>query len=576
MQSFDDELKSPKWLSLEPYPLDMALINQSGKEIWDNEASHIMNNLSDDDIEAAFNMLPSEVNDETITVIKRKLKSRRSDLMRISNEYYLHINKFGVIKGTNKDDWFDILRMPKGQTKITAYRIKKGEKGEIFHERVYSHNSTKEIWVYGLDDEDQFVVSGNGDNLIMVRLIGGQNNDRYTIENGKRLKMYDYRSKKNEFVNNKGNKKLTDDYEINVHDYKKLKYNSNQLIPTLGANPDDGFKIGVSNTFTQYGFERNPFTSQHVISSSYYFATQGFDINYSGEFANVIGNFNLVIDSKFTSPNYAINFFGIGNESLNPEADEDDGLDVDRDYNRVKIRTFSIQPAVVWRGRLGGSFKMGVSYESNEVERTEDRYLASILPSDADVFDKQDFYGVEASYGFENSDDDAFPTLGLNFLLQAGFKNNVDSSKGFGYLIPELGIDYKLIPSGQLVLATKVKGHMNFGDDFQFYQAANLGANNGLRGFRNERFSGKSAFSQSTDIRLNLRKIKTGLLPINFGIYGGVDYGRVWLDDDDSDKWNNSFGGGIFANAAGMVVFNISAFNSDDGLLLSFKMGFGF
>lgn len=132
------------------------------------------------------------------------------------------------------------------------------------------------------------------------------------------------------------------------------------------------------------------------------------------------------------------------------------------------------------------------------------------------------------------------------------------------------------MPSGQLVFATHAKAHLIFGDDFEFYQAANIGANNGLRGFRNERFTGKNAFVQTTDLRLNLRKVKTGLLPLNIGIYGGVDYGRVWLDAEDSDKWNTSIGGGIFANLAQMATFNLSAFNSYDGLRLAFKVGFGF
>ncbi len=143
-------------------------------------------------------------------------------------------------------------------------------------------------------------------------------------------------------------------------------------------------------------------------------------------------------------------------------------------------------------------------------------------------------------------------------------------------LFRTLGFDYKLVPSGQLVLATKLKGHINIGDDFEFYQGANIGANNGLRGYRNERFTGKSAFVQSTDLRLNLRKVKTGILPLNIGIYGGVDYGRVWVEDDNSEKWNNSFGGGLFVNVAGFDVGNISAFNSNDGLRLAFKLGFGF
>ena len=134
-----------------------------------------------------------------------------------------------------------------------------------------------------------------------------------------------------------------------------------------------------------------------------------------------------------------------------------------------------------------------------------------------------------------------------------------------------------------MVLATKVKGHINIGDDFEFYQAASIGANNGLRGYRNERFTGKRAFYQTTDVRLNLRKTKTGILPLNIGVYGGFDYGRVWIDDEfvanplfNSDTWNTSVGGGIFINAANKITGNISAFNSDDELRLAFALGFGF
>ena len=85
-----------------------------------------------------------------------------------------------------------------------------------------------------------------------------------------------------------------------------------------------------------------------------------------------------------------------------------------------------------------------------------------------------------------------------------------------------------------------------------------------------------SAFVQSTDLRLNLRKVKTGLLPLNIGLYGGADYGRVWVEAEDSDRWNTSIGGGVFVNAANMITGNFSAFHSDDGLLLAFQLGFGF
>ena len=51
---------------------------------------------------------------------------------------------------------------------------------------------------------------------------------------------------------------------------------------------------------------------------------------------------------------------------------------------------------------------------------------------------------------------------------------------------------------------------------------------NGLRGYRNQRFTGKNSFYHISDIRLLLRKFKTSLVPLNIGVYGGFDYGRVW------------------------------------------------
>ncbi|MFT5217272.1 MAG: hypothetical protein ACI83H_002409 [Glaciecola sp.] len=573
MQSYDEELKSTKWFNLEPYPLDMALINESDKAVWDAQVKQIANNLSDEIINEAFSYFPKEVQDETVYGIKRKLKGRLKNLQDISDRYYSHINKFAVIKGTNKDDYFEIERL-NNETKVTAYRIKDGVKSDIFHERSYSKELTKEIWIYGLDDDDVFVVYGNDSNLIKVRLIGGQNNDTYDIKNGYKIKVYDFKSKENKFLTNKGSKKLTDDYETNVYNYKKLRYSSNQLIPTIGSNPDDGFKIGLNNTFTAYGFERNPFTSQHTISAAYYFATNGFDLSYSGEFANIIGSANLTIDVNYTSPNYAKNFFGFGNETTNPEADEDDGLDIDLDYNRVKLRALKIAPAIQWHGHLGSKVKLGLLYESFEIEETEGRFINNYIGDNMDVTD--DFVGAELAYGFENRDNKAFPTLGLETKVQVGYKSNVSESNGFGYIIPSIAFDYRLTANGQLVLATKFAAHFNIGDDFEFYQAATLGANNGLRGYRNERFTGKSSFVQSTDLRLNLRKVKTGILPLNIGIYAGVDYGRVWVDGEDSDRWNNSIGGGLFFNGADMIIGNISAFNSEDGLRLAFKLGFGF
>ena len=582
MEGFNDDIRNVKGFNFSPFSLDMMLLNETTKKQWEEQVALIQKNLTDSIIDDAFKEFPKEVQDETISEIKRVLKVRLENLPEIANRYYKVLNERPLVIGTDKDDLFGIERLPNGTTKLTAYRIKDGEKGTIIHDKIYSRDETKEIWVYGLDDGDVFKVFGSGDDLIKLRLVGGQNNDTYTIENGKKVIIYDYNSKKNEFTTNKGRIKLIDDYKTNVYDHSKPKNSTNQFMPLLGANPDDGLKIGFVNTLTNYGFERNPFSSQHTISGAFYFATSGFDFQYNYEFANVIGSWNLGLNAKYTSPNYAVNFFGFGNSTPNLNSDDSDNFNLD--YNRVRLSTIKFAPSLNWRGELGAHFKLGLSYESIEVEETNDRFINTF--SVANGLDNQkDFVSADATYTYQNKDNEAFPTLGMQTSLQIGYTSNLQQSKGFAYFIPELGFDYKLVSCGQLVFATHAQAHFIFGDDFEFYQAANLGANNGLRGYRNERFSGQNSFYQSTDLRLNLRKFKTRLLPLDVGVYGGFDYGKVWLEDElildanpsnNSNAWNTSIGGGIFANAADVLLLNVSAFNSKDGLRFAFKVGFGF
>jgi hypothetical protein len=402
-------------------------------------------------------------------------------------------------------------------------------------------------------------------------LVGGQNNDVYDVIDSRGVYVYDHISKKNTFKNIKSAKiRLTNDYETNTYQPIKLKSSSNQIIPSIGSNPDDGFKIGFANIYTFNGFRQNPFTSQHTVNAAFYFATNGFDVGYNGEFANAIGKANLELDARFTSPNYSINFFGFGNDTEN----FDDDLELD--YNRVKMQTLKLTPSLVWRGDLGSKFRMGISYENVEVEETEDRFVNLFYAANGGDSSKS-FIGADAEYTYSNSDNAAFPTVGMATSLHLGYKSNTEDGKqNFGYIIPSLSFAYKLVPSGRLVLATKWKAHFNIGDGYEFYQGASIGGMDGLRGFRNQRFTGKKSYYQNTDLRFRLKRFKTGLLPVTMGIYAGYDYGRVWLPNEDSDTWHTSYGGGFFFNATDIVSMTLAYFESVDGARFAFGLGFGF
>ena len=116
---------------------------------------------------------------------------------------------------------------------------------------------------------------------------------------------------------------------------------------------------------------------------------------------------------------------------------------------------------------------------------------------------------------------------------------------------------------------------MNFGD-FEFFHGATLGGSNSLRGFRNERFNGKSSFYQSIDLRTGIADLRTSYVPLRLGASLGYDYGRVWSDNDTSDEWHHSYGGSIFLNGFKAVTANVGYYLSDESDRLIFTLGFRF
>lgn len=571
-EGFHEEIRNVKGYNSSPltYALDLMALSQTSQEEWVDQAKFIQEHLTENVVDHAFEAFPKEVQDETVVEFKRILLARKADLVQTAKTYFKILNKYAVVTGTDKDDWFDLNPTPNG-LEVVGYRIIGGKKDNEFYRKNFKAPDTKEIWIYGLDDTDHFEMQETNRTGIKIRLIGGQNNDVYDISSGGKTVVYDHKSKKNTLTDTNGARVvLTDDYEVNTYRPLQIRGSTNQIVPSIGFNPDDGLKIGLVDTYTINGFRQNPFTQQHTLRVAMFFATNGIDVSYTGEFANISQNLNLEIGARFTSPNFSINFFGFGNETEN--FDDDLGLD----FNRVRIQTWQFTPALVWRGQMGGKLRLGFIAETIEVEETEDRFINTFyLENGTD--NRKSFLGTETEYSFFNSDNKAFPTMGMSASLLLGYKALIgEGEQSFGYLVPSFSVDYKLVSNGRLVLASKWKGHLNIGDGFEFYQGASIGGFDGLRGFRNQRFTGKRAYYQNTDIRYSLRRMRTEILPVTLGLYGGFDYGRVWEPNFESNIWHTSYGGGFFVNGADIISANFGLFGSDDGLRFFFGLGFGF
>ena len=574
MQSFKYKIRDIRWFNREPYPLDMAVLKNSTKQDWIEQAKYIQENLSDSEIENAFKNLPKEVQDQTITDIISKLKFRKNDLTKYASEYYDVLQNTTIIVGTNKDDKFVISKNKPHEIEIKNYRIKK-DGDELLQTKIVSDKTTKELWIYGLDDDDQFIVKGNAKSKIRIRLIGGLNNDIYNVEDGKKVSIYDFKTKKNtlEDVDGKTRLRLKDEYVQNFYDYAKPKYSKFSKLPSIGFNPDDGLKLGASFSYTSNSFKQDPYTTKNTILGNYFFATKGFELTYIGQFPKVLGNWDLQIESQFTSPNFVVNYFGYGNETENFEKEE--GMN----YNRVKFQKVTFSPSLSKLGRFGSEVILQPLFENIVVDNTDGRFITVSNVGNPEVFKTKQFGGITAKYSFENYDVPSNPTMGMGFSVSANWKSNLsDTKRNFATFEAKLNFSHKIDSDGNLVLGTLFKGKYINNNNFEFYQGATLGGDYDLRGFRNERFLGNKSYFQSTDLRLNIGKIKGSIIPMTYGILGGFDYGRVWLDTEDSNTWHQSFGGGLFINGLNIVTGRLTAFKGNNGepLRISFGLGFGF
>ncbi|MGC1632039.1 MAG: hypothetical protein WA749_07995, partial [Gelidibacter sp.] len=80
----------------------------------------------------------------------------------------------------------------------------------------------------------------------------------------------------------------------------------------------------------------------------------------------------------------------------------------------------------------------------------------------------------------------------------------------------------------------------------------------------------------STDLKFRLKEYITAVAPITIGVFGGFDYGRVWVSDDTSNTWHNSFGGGFWLGSLNTFSVNAGYFISKEVGILQVGLGFGF
>lgn len=567
-ETYDKNIRNIKKVSRKLIGFDVNMLSSVPYNIWEEEVQFIQKELTEEKINDIKLSLPIGISSSELDELLEILKYRIQNLNAIANKYYnlLHQNK--IVHATNVKDVIHVIR----KEKSTIIQINDAAATHNEKQRNYEflNADTKQIWIYALNGNDYFEESGACNSCIPIALIGGKGGDKFVFDNGKNTTIYDDKEQTFLIETKKAKVKLAANDRFTKTIVNKYKHVSNRIKPIIGANPDDGIFIGLSDEILIQNFNRKPFSQKHEIATVFNLGNFGFNVNYYGEIATFSNHFNAFVNLSYQSPNYATNFFGFGNETPNFDAN------LKLDYNRVRMSNATAKLGILKENKIYLA-KTNLFFESREIQATEDRFITSetlFLPTD-DFFERKNYGGLSIYYSYKDISISFLPELKVEPTILAKYTANLsDFNISFTTLNPNLKITHPIFEDA-IVFDASLDYATVIGDNVPFYQAVNIGGNNGLRGFRNQRFTGKSALYTSTNIKWSIKDLESDVLPLQIGVLGGFDAGRIWIKDDESDKIHTSVGAGVWLQTANLLRAQLQVFGFDEGMRLSFKLTIG-
>ena len=481
---------------------------------------------------------------------------RRNDLDEYASEFYEHISKEVSVPATFDQDRITINAVDNDHMQVSVMRG-----NQKFYERTISDDVTKELRIFGLDKKDTFHITGSGDPSILVRFVGGTGSD-VVINDAGSVKVIAYDGPDGLSSTGKNIKSHLNDKPFN-NSYNRADWKLNKTFhfPSPAYYTDEGFGLTYNVWWMRQGFRAEPFKSNHTLSLSYFFNTGAFIGHYAAEWPHTFGQLDFAMDAFVTGPTFVQYFYGLGNDYVN--------YDEGKKYHIVKGSQIRLAPSLGKRFGFGSRIYISPSYHFLDIDdsHSEPRFIYTPESGlSSDDFGKRHYAGLTLGYSFQRLDNPGFPTRGGQLGISAGARTSLTGTSINHTLLSGGGALY--IPfdvTGSIVLATHVQADKIIGD-YEFFHALTLGGPDKLRGFKRDRFAGDARFYHATDLRFKLFQNR-GVVPFTFGIYGAFDYGRVWLDDDESDtnkKWHTAFGGGVYIVPLGLTAFRIGYMVGED------------
>lgn len=585
---FDSTYSPPSAVFHNAIEFDRRLLSEFEKPVWDSIAASVTRAITDSVLEASMVAMPSEYGASSSQILA-KLKVRRDHLPDAAADYYSVLAIVIDLHATDSADRATIVRRADGSVDV---RIQSGKYGPYFQRR-FNRGETREIRLYLHDGDDSASVSGDVQQSITLRIIGGNGNN--TLEDlstvgGRRnpTRLYDAGTvagvmyEPDSVIKLKGE---LDEGELPFNRrpwprlYGKVRQpqrdRGSSIKPVVGFKSGHGLglvpRIGVAQY--KYGFRRVPYSSMMKAEVAYS-TTNRWEVGLATD-RRFESSFHVPVTTGMSQLG-VVEFRGFGN----------DVPDVRGSFDDVKQRQWNFHPAVAYTFGPKSDVSLGLIVRYTTTDSAVNRFISEERP-----------------YGFGK-----FGQTGLRLELQHDTRNQMDTVRlrgGFAFNPPDYpplwgtlefagslypgmwdvtrpyqelsGVASAFLTLSLLtrpVLALRAGGKKLWGD-FPYFDAAFLGGTGSLRTEHRQRWAGDASVFGTTELRIPIAKFPL-ILPLDVGVLGFIDVGRVYLNGDSPGGWHKGTGAGVWIGIIRPGTgINVTVTNNPDRRIIT-RFGFAF
>jgi hypothetical protein len=528
---FTGSYPSVRALTWNSLALDRRLLDGLAKPVWDSVAAALVSRLSDSVIDEAVRAVPPEYLAASPRLAST-LKQRRDGLPGASDRFYRALAAAVDIHAPDAPDRTTVARKDDGTVEV---QLQSGAGAPYFLRR-FDPKETREIRLYLHGGDDTALVTGKVEQSITVRIIGGD---------GTNLLMDSSRvggSTDPTHLYDNGTVSGISYGPDTLFDRRPWVRQGGRSVP---PGPDAGSRLGPIAAFSigdlgvilglglsrdRYGFRRRPYASQVGFEAEYATGVNGFRVGVDADHRLESSPVHFMGLARMSQLQLT-NFYGFGNTTPGTPSE----------FYQVRQQQWLLQPAVAIGDDRRSELSLGPVVQYSVTDSTPS------FVTDSQPYGSGDFgeAGLRVDFSHDGRDQTANPHHGYRLNLTGTFFPAIWNVNSAFSGITVAAATYLTIPIPlRPVLALRGSASEVFGA-YPFQESAFVGGRSTVRTLVPQRYAGDASLSGTAELRLALARFAF-VLPLDVGVFGFVDAGRVFVDGSSPGGWHTAAGGGVW------------------------------